>query len=245
MFAKIMTPRQEKILKSIILEFMKTAQPVGSVVVWERYKIKASPATIRNDMSDLIKLGFLEKENFSSGRIPTVVGLRYFLENILSENELNYTEEMMIREELNKEKFQRDRLLRRCVELLATKLKYIAVAIASDSIYYAGISDILDYIEFEDLSVLKNLLSVIENYSILESIFDKGSSSDGDIKILIGEESGVSSFAKSSIVFTGFRLHRGEQGYIGVLGPLRMRYENVLPLVRYVRNTIEEAVSGW
>ncbi len=240
-----MTPRQERILECIILEFMQTAQAVGSVSVADKYNIKASPATIRNEMADLIGLGFIEKEHFSAGRIPTSVGFRYYIEHMLKEDEMGYVQEMNIKEGFHDARFQRDKLLRTAVETLSSSLKYAAVALFEDALFYSGISEILDYPEFEDISVLKNVVSVLENYNILESIFEKGVAYEQDVKVLIGEESGFNSFKNSAIVFSGFRLHRGEQGYIAVIGPYRMDYKRVFPVLRYVTDSLEEVTAGW
>lgn len=240
-----MTPRQAQILECVILEYMETAHPVGSVSMAKKYGIRVSPATVRNEMANLIKLGFLQKEHFSSGRIPTAVGFRYYLENLFSEDVLNYLEEMSIKEKLHEVKFQRDKMLRSAVELLAENLNYTAIALASDSLYYAGISNILGYSEFEDLDILKNIISVIENYKILQDIFEKGNQYEGGVKILIGDETGFGSFSACSIVYKGFRLHMGEQGYLAVVGPFRMNYKRVMPVVRYTAESLEELASGW
>ncbi len=240
-----MTPRQAKILECVILEYMETAQAVGSVSMANKYGINVSPATIRNEMASLITQGFLSKEHFSSGRIPTIVGFRYYIDNILLEEEMNYLQEMEIKEKLHAVRFQKEKILRSAVDSLSKSLKYTAIALASDSIYYSGISEILDYPEFEDISVLRNMISVIENYEILESIFDKGNKYEGGVKILMGEETGFNSFNSCSIAYTGFRFHRGDQWYLAVIGPFRMEYKKVLPYLKYTAEVLEESTSGW
>ena len=240
-----MTPRQEKILELVILEFMKTAHAVGSISIADKNELNVSPATIRNEMADLLKQGFLKKEHFSSGRMPTTIGVRYYIDNLLTEEEFSYKEEMGIKGNLYSHRFNRDKLLKETVEVLSNSLNYTSVAVSGDSIFYAGISELLNFPEFEEISVLKNIISVIEDYSLLESIFSKGVEVDGDIKILIGEESGFNSFENGALVFTGFRLHKGEQGYIGVFGPIRMNYGKVIPTLKYVSTILNEVISGW
>lgn len=240
-----MTPRQEKILELVILEFMKTAHAVGSISITDKYELDVSPATVRNEMADLLKQGFLKKEHFSSGRVPTTVGVRYYIDNLLVEEDFSYKDEMVVKENLYSHRFNRDRLLKKAVEVLSQSLNYTAIAISGDTIFYSGISDLLDYPEFEDLSSLKNIISVIEDYSLLESIFSRGVNFEGDIKILIGEESGFNSFEKGALIFTGFRLHKGDQGYIGVFGPVRMEYKKAIPTLKYVSSILNEVISGW
>ncbi len=74
--------RRDKILKYIIEQFIKTAQPVGSHSLIEEYKIELSSATIRNEMLELEKMGLLEKTHTSSGRVPSANGYRYYIKHL-------------------------------------------------------------------------------------------------------------------------------------------------------------------
>lgn len=83
----MLTKRQQKILNLIVGIYGESQVPVGSKLLMEN--IKASSATIRNDMNALEKYGFLKKEHLSSGRIPSVDGYKYFIENFLEPNKLD------------------------------------------------------------------------------------------------------------------------------------------------------------
>ncbi|MFO8058206.1 MAG: heat-inducible transcriptional repressor HrcA [bacterium] len=74
--------RKEQILTSIIEEYVRTAQPVGSSCV-SRKGVKASPATIRHEMAELESLHFLEQPYTSAGRVPTEQGFRYYVDRIV------------------------------------------------------------------------------------------------------------------------------------------------------------------
>ncbi|AHI53700.1 heat-inducible transcription repressor [Spiroplasma sabaudiense Ar-1343] len=80
----MLTKRQEKILKIIIEEYIRSAQPVGSKKILELINIDVSSATIRNEGAILEEKGFLEKEHTSSGRVPSTIGYRYFVDNLMS-----------------------------------------------------------------------------------------------------------------------------------------------------------------
>jgi len=79
----LLSQRQVEILKTIVDEFIISAEPVGSKTLMEKYHLPYSSATIRNEMSDLESLGYLEKTHTSSGRIPSTEGYRYYVENLL------------------------------------------------------------------------------------------------------------------------------------------------------------------
>jgi len=79
--------RQTKLLKLIVEEYIKTAKPIGSKSLEQ--ELDCSSATIRNEMSYLEDLGYLEKTHTSSGRIPSEIGYRYYVDNIMESKELN------------------------------------------------------------------------------------------------------------------------------------------------------------
>ena len=72
-----LTKRQKAILAKIIREFMKEGEPIGSVMLSDKYDLGISPATLRSEMAKLAKEGYLYKVHSYSGRIPTTLGFRY------------------------------------------------------------------------------------------------------------------------------------------------------------------------
>lgn len=79
---KMELSRKDKILKLIVEDFIKTAQPVGSNTLIEKHKLNISSATIRNEMNQLEKDGMLEKTHTSSGRVPSTKGYKYYIEHL-------------------------------------------------------------------------------------------------------------------------------------------------------------------
>ena len=79
--------RQKELLKTIVEEYVKTARPVGSKSLCKKFK--CSSATIRNDMAVLEDLGYLEKTHISSGRIPSEVGYRYYVDNLMEPKKIS------------------------------------------------------------------------------------------------------------------------------------------------------------
>lgn len=77
--------RKDTILKYIVEQFVKTAQPVGSNTLLEIYNLPYSSATIRNDMLELENMGMLEKTHTSSGRVPSAKGYRYYIDHLREE----------------------------------------------------------------------------------------------------------------------------------------------------------------
>lgn len=77
--------RRKEILKKIVSEYINSGQPVGSEKIVEKFRFPISPATVRNDMAALEKLGYIHQPYTSAGRIPTSKGYRFFIEDTLRE----------------------------------------------------------------------------------------------------------------------------------------------------------------
>ena len=78
----MLTARQLLVFKCIVDEFIETAEPVGSKALMTKYQLPYSSATIRNEMSFLEEYGYLEKTHTSSGRVPSVEGYRFYVDNL-------------------------------------------------------------------------------------------------------------------------------------------------------------------
>lgn len=89
MEARMDLKRKDLILKCIVEEFVKTAQPVGSATILKDYHLDCSTATIRNTMVQLEKEGLVEKTHVSSGRVPSAKGYQYYLDHLNEENLLS------------------------------------------------------------------------------------------------------------------------------------------------------------
>lgn len=81
----MLSERQKMILSAIVDDYIRSAEPVGSRSISKRGDVAFSPATIRNEMSDLEELGFLEQPHTSAGRIPSEKGYRYYVDHLLTQ----------------------------------------------------------------------------------------------------------------------------------------------------------------
>ena len=78
-----LTNRQIKVFKTIVEEFTRTAEPVGSRTLMNLLDFNVSSATLRNEMAALEELGLLEKTHTSSGRVPSSKGYRYYVDHLM------------------------------------------------------------------------------------------------------------------------------------------------------------------
>jgi heat-inducible transcriptional repressor len=80
--------RKGFILRAVILEYVKAAEPVASETVAQKYELGVKSATIRNEMAELLELGFLEQPHTSAGRIPSDTGYRYYVDFLRRDKKL-------------------------------------------------------------------------------------------------------------------------------------------------------------
>lgn len=91
-----LSERKERILASIVEYYIATGEPVGSKTLLEHSDLAVSSATVRNEMAELSALGFIEQPHTSAGRIPSQLGYRYYVDNLMSQYELPLQEKRLI-----------------------------------------------------------------------------------------------------------------------------------------------------
>ena len=101
-----LSARQQKILKLIVQDYVRTGRAVGSKSLIDRYKLEVSPATVRNDMGVLEELAYLQHPHTSAGRVPTDSGYRYYVENLLGTPRVPVSEQIRIRHQFSQVEMQ-------------------------------------------------------------------------------------------------------------------------------------------
>lgn len=125
-----LTDRQRQVLRIVIQEYVETAQPVGSAKIVGEYDLGVSPATIRNELAALEKLGLLTHPHTSAGRVPTELGFRFFVRHLLTEPALLPVEQEAIRREFQAARREVDQWLRVSTAVLARASHGAALATA-------------------------------------------------------------------------------------------------------------------
>ncbi len=328
-----MTKRQELILKMIVDEYVKTAEPIGSKSLSEILNV--SSATIRNEMSILEDLGYIEKTHTSSGRIPSEKGYRYYIETIVKnlEDETNGFFEF---DQIFEQEVDRDEIIHEAINLLSEATNCTAISLgpnafhsrvkkiqlvpitvhqaliivitnfghveskqinisdemdagelvkviellnemlvdtliskvseklhyeiqhsqikellkyretivdsfieafskfAQSRYYLTGSSNMLYQPEFNDIQKLREFISTIENNEIFK-IVDQDSEG---ISVKIGSENQITAMSDCTVISSSYNTHDGDKGTISLVGPTRMDYRRVIPLLKYIARHI-------
>jgi len=118
-----------RILQAVTDDYILTAEPVGSRTLARKYGLGVSPATIRNEMADLEELGYLQQPHASSGRIPSDLGYRYYVDGLMSPATLDEAERRAIQAELTR-RVALEELVHSTSQLVASLTKYASLAVA-------------------------------------------------------------------------------------------------------------------
>ncbi|NCN03554.1 MAG: hypothetical protein GW942_00590 [Candidatus Pacebacteria bacterium] len=237
-----LTARQVQILRAVIEEFITTAQPVGSETVDKKYRIGVSPATIRNEMVHLTKQGYLQKGHTSSGRQPTSLAMRLYVNELMKEKDLSVADEVSAKEKIWKNKDILEDLLVESSAVLAEKSRAVGIALTGDKrLYTAGYSNLLNMPEFYDINVIRHVLSLIEEVSLLEEVFDLGHS-ENPIQLVFGPDLGNKYLDPIAVLYMNVNAG-GLPCKIGVLGSARFEYDYIIPLMKYLGGLIEEMTA--
>lgn len=332
--------RKKKILKAIIQTYLETGEPVGSRTISKYTDLNLSSATIRNEMSDLEDLGYILQPHTSAGRIPSDMGYRLYVDQLMQEKEQEVSE---IKEMLIEKTDRMEKVLQQVVKVLASntnyatmitgpsynqnKLKFIqlskvgeqqilavivvegnivknqifdleeamddemllklnlllntqlngltieeislgmitklkeqagvysdvvgsvidavAEAISAEedvTVYTSGATNIFKYPELSDSAKASELLNAFEEKQQLVEMINEtvnGEENTG-IQVYIGSESPIQTMKDCSVVTATYELGEGLQGTIGIIGPKRMDYENVVDNLKNLKVQLDK-----
>lgn len=341
----MLSDRQKLILKTVIEEFVRTNEPVGSKSITQMPNmiIGFSSATIRNEMAYLEEMGYLLKTHTSSGRVPSELGYRFYVNEIINDRSIkdadfddisfpevdtiiernmlsreqaikesmalvanltNYTSVVMgssainsrirklqfvhlydryavilmvtdkgnveskkiiIPEMINVDDVEKvivylNKVLENCPiseiyeriktesekdsirdyisyydELIAAFVRTLT-DMAKDDVYMTGKHNIFSQPEFQDMDKIKDIIETIENEDFVRVV---SGSSDG-LVVRIGNDNQLDVMKDCSVVSVPYELSNGELGRIAIIGPMRMDYQKIIPLLEYIAKNIKK-----
>ncbi len=125
--------RKKKVLQAIVEEYINTAEPVSSNTLTHNHGLECSSATIRNEMSELEKSGFLDKPHTSAGRVPSAKGYRFYVDELIKEDNISIEEIKYIQEKLETKVNEIQDLTKIATTTLSEITHYTSVAIGPKS----------------------------------------------------------------------------------------------------------------
>jgi len=241
---KPLSPRQISIIKAIVEEYTSTGEPIGSDTLDKKFNLGVSPATIRNEMVRLEDLGYLKQPHTSAGRVPTPIALKLYVSELMREQELSVTEEVAVKERMWDHRAKLEKLLQETTKVLSEKTGTIGFVTTSDgAVYSAGYANLLNLPEFFDIDVTRQVLSTIESYALLEGIFARSVGTQ-PFHIVLGDEFGNEYLYPCAMAYVDFGT-KILNGHLGVIGPARLNYPYVMPMLRHMSGLLNEIGTSW
>ena len=233
----ILTERQQQILIGTIEEYVQSADPVGSQELLHAYNLPYSPATIRSEMAELEKQGYLYQPHISAGRIPTDKGYRFFVNYVTKKRlqRMNLAEQKHLEEELLKLRLREKMLARTLAKLLASFSNNLAITglLEEKEFFEAGIKQLLTQPDFQNVDEVCQIAEVLdyldENIAELTKELQPKK-----VKTFIGKENLFTESGDCAIVISQCSLPNGEKGIVAILGPKRMEYNKNISLIEQV-----------
>lgn len=124
-----MDERKKKILQAVIDEYVNTAEPVSSAALVEKYGLNYSSATVRNELAELEKSGYLDKTHTSSGRVPSEKGYRFYVDELIKEDDISLEDMKYIQSKLSTKVNEIEDLAKIATSTLSEITHYTTVAI--------------------------------------------------------------------------------------------------------------------
>ena len=168
--------RKEKILKSLIDEYIETADPVSSAGLISKYPLNISSATVRNERLELEKLGYLENPYSSSGRVPSKMGYRYYVDKLILDEKLSSSDLKLIKKNLGQKVINLEELTKITTATISEITHYTSIAITSKDI-----KEVITSVEFIRIGLDTIMVLIITDKGrVKETIikFDKELSDD-------------------------------------------------------------------
>jgi len=120
--------RKQVILKAVVTDYVRTAEPVGSHALMAHYSLGVKSATIRNEMAELAELGYLHQPHTSAGRVPSDMGYRFYVDRLMEAGGLARAEAASIRDRLSGRRTEMDIILEQTCRILSDLAHYASVA---------------------------------------------------------------------------------------------------------------------
>lgn len=238
-----LTERQKEILAELIKEYVKRAEPVSSNFLVAKCGFDCSPATIRAEMFNLEREGYLAQPHTSAGRIPTDKAYRYFVDHLLKDREdpLPEKDRKAIDKTIENTPKNPHAMSANLAKTMANLTDNFAISGIQDTgeFYRMGFTNLFELPEFaqaEDIFGLGSIFDQFESY--FEDIFNHWP--EEEIAVYIGRENPSRDSTNETVLMARYALPQGYEGVSALIGPMRMAYDHNMAILKYIAKKMNE-----
>jgi transcriptional regulator of heat shock response len=221
-----MDQRAELILKLIVDEYIRSAEPIGSKFIAEASELDVSPATVRTVMAQLERDGYLRQPHTSAGRVPTEKAYLHYLQAFVKPGS-EPSDASRLRTAMEKAPDESSAMRTLAKTLVDLSGEMAVVAFGPEASYYTGVSNLFAKPDFGDIEVVRSLSTMLDRFDdVMGEMF---AAVKNEPQVLIGQEN---PFGEGmSAVVVKYAMPNGMVGILGLVGPMRMDYGRNLGLV--------------
>jgi len=235
-----MKDRTLQILTALIEDFVETAMPVASKRLLESSHFNVSSATIRNEFALLEEVGLIESPHVSAGKVPTEKGYRFFVDELMQDEKQDLLVHNLFEKHVAEYRFQRAKeSVFDAIRILSSLSGNAAFAVINnDRTLYVGISNVLRSPEFLHApEKAAQVLEILEGQKRFSELLHSLDLPNNQVKIFIGEENLLEEINSCAMLVSKFET-QDASGYLGIIGPTRMKYGFNKALIRNVLGMI-------
>ena len=230
-----MDSRKEQLLKAIVQEYVRTAEPVGSAFLAQKYRFGVSSATVRNDMAELEDEGYIVQPHTSAGRVPTEIGYRYYIQNFLSPRPAKSKALDEFRRRAAGEQDNQERIKSVARFLAENTGEAVIVGLSPRHYYSTGFSQLFAKPEFASHEFMLGFSEIMDRLD--DVMMHLWGHTPDNIQILVGHENPFG--IRCGTIVT--RFSSGDAaGILGILGSQRMNYDRNYSLISYARKMLSD-----
>jgi heat-inducible transcriptional repressor len=231
-----MTERQQKILSAVVEQYAEVASPVGSSLLAKVFNV--SSATVRAEMAELERLGYIQQPHTSAGRIPTDKGYRYYVNNLGDhEDQIMSRVEKALTTRVGASGIP-EHAIRSTVDTLVELTHNLGLATIGNQLYMSGLSNLFGQPEFMHPGQVQEVARLLDN---MQPWLQEAAPNE-PLSVYIGQENPIGRNSGCSLIISRFRSPFSDSSYIGVLGPTRQSYKEVMSLVGRAGRALEETL---
>ena len=232
----MLTKRQQKILNTVIKEYIETGEPISSQLLEKKHDFGIGSAMIRVEMQKLTDRGYLLQPHTSAGRVPTDKSYRIFVDRII-EKHFSIDKDMEKIEEIFEEENDIFKLASHLTKFLAEETSSLAILNLPerDFVFKEGWEDLLKEAESFEQDFFSEFAGAIEKF---EESFNDLKINSG-IRVFIGKENPVKKAKNLSVISSKCKLPNKEKATLTLVGPKRMDYNHNLSLVRSLNKYLD------
>jgi heat-inducible transcriptional repressor len=231
-----MTDRQKQILGAIVEQYAEVASPVGSNLLAKVFSV--SSATVRAEMAELERLGFITQPHTSAGRVPTDKGYRFYVNNLSEEKESLAERRGERALTARVQDGAPEYTIRTAVDTLVELTHNLGLATIGNQLYMSGLSNLFGQPEFMHAAQVQQVARLLDN---LEPWLREAAPNQ-PLSVYIGSENPIGRSAGCSLIISKFQSPYSDRSYIGILGPTRQSYRDVMMLVRRAGQALEDVL---